>query len=149
MTSAECQYHSDFLSQHKTNIKEIFRVSDKLLGRNQGLTLPPSFSEEEIASRFSDFFISKITQIWETLATNRAEIDNHVSVLACSPPKLTNYRSPSEQDIIKIITKSLPKSCVADLISTELLKKHVEILVPILTKLVNTLMQSCCFPDDL
>ena len=148
MTSAECQYYHDFLSQYKTNMKEIFRVCDKLLGRNQDLPLPPGFSEEELASRFSDFFISKTAKIWEALATNRADIGN-VSVLACSPPKLANYSLLSEQYIIKIITKSPSNSCAADPIPTEILKKHLDILVPILTKLLNALMQSGCFQDDL
>ena len=85
MISAECQYYCDLLSQHKTNMKEIFRVCDKLLGRNHDLPLPPGFSEEKLASRFSAFFISKIAKIWEALAANRAEIGDHVSAPACTP----------------------------------------------------------------
>ena len=149
MTSVECLYYHEFLSQHKTNTKEILRVCDKLLGRNHDIPIPPSFSEEELASRFSDLFISKIAKIREALVTNRAEIGNYISVLACIPPKLASYCSLSEQDIIKIITKSPTKSCVADPIPTELLKQHVDILVPILTKLVNTSMQFGCFLNDL
>ena len=83
------------------------------------------------------------------LVTSRAEIGNHISVLACIPPKLANYYLLSEQDIIKIITKSPTKSYVADPMPTELLKQHVDILVPILIKLVNASMQSSCFLDDL
>ena len=56
------------------------------------------------------------------MATNRAEIGNHFSVLACILGKLANYGLLSEQDIIKIITKSPSKSCVADPIPTELWK---------------------------
>ena len=85
----------------------------------------------------------------EALVTSRAEMGNYISVLACILPKLANYCLLSEQDIIKIITKSATKSCVTDPIPTKLLKQHVDVLVPILTKLVNTLMQSGCFPDDL
>ena len=149
MTSVECLYYHEFLSQCKTNTKEIFRICDKLLGRNHDLPLPPSFSEDELASGFSDFFISKIAKIREALVTSRAEMGNYISVPACIPPKLASYCLLCEQDIIKIITKSPTKCCVADPIPTELLKQHVDILVPILTKLVNTLMQSGCFSDDL
>ena len=80
---------------------------------------------------------------------SRAEIGNHISVPACIPPKLANYCLLSEQDIIRIIIKSPTKSCVAAPIPTELLKQHVDILVPILPKLVNTSMQFGCLPDDL
>ena len=38
---------------------------------------------------------------------------------------------------------------MADPIPIELLKQHLDILVPILTKLVNASMQSGCFLDDL
>ena len=96
VTSAECWYYHDFLSYHKTSMKEIFRVCDKLLGRNQDLPLPPSFRKQELASRFSDFFIPKIAKIWEALATNRADIGDLISVPACSPPKLANYSLLSE-----------------------------------------------------
>ena len=119
MTPAECWFYLNFLSQHKTNMKEIFRVCDKLLGRNQDLQLTPSFSKEELGSRFSDFFIYKIAKIWETLATNRAVIGNHTSVPAGSSPKLPNYSFLSEQDMIQIITKSPSKSCVTDPIPTD------------------------------
>ena len=149
MTSDECLYYCELLSQHKTNTKQIFRVCDKLLGRNHDLPLPPSFSKEKLASRFSDFFISKIAKIREALVTSRAEIGNYISVPACIPPNLANFCLLSEQDIIKVIIKSPTKSCVADPIPTELLKQHVYVLVPILTKLANTLMQSGCFADDL
>ena len=127
----------------------MFRVCDKLLGRNHDLPLPPSFREEQLASRFSDFLISKIAKIREALVTSRAEIGNHISVPACIAPKFANYCLLSEQDIIKIITKSPAKSCAADPVSTELLKQHLDVLFPILTKLVNASMQSGCLLDDL
>ena len=149
MTSAKCLYYCDFLSQHKTNMKEISSVCDKLLGRKHDLSLPPSFSKEELASRFSDFFISMIAKIRGALVTNRAEIGNHISATACIPPKLANSCLLSEQDIIKIITKLPTKSCASDPIPAEHLKQHVDILVPILTKLVNASMQSGCFLDDM
>ena len=80
----------------------------------------PSFSKEELASRFSDFFICKVAKIKEALVTSRADIGNYIYALACIPPKLANCCLLSEQDIIKIITKSPTRSCVVDQIPTKL-----------------------------
>ena len=62
MDAAENKFYKDSLAQHKGNTKEIFKLCDSLLGRNQDLSLPPGFADEEQASHFNDFCVSKISQ---------------------------------------------------------------------------------------
>ena len=63
MDAAENKFYKDSLAQHQGNTKEIFKICDSLLGRNQDLSLPPGFTDEEQASLFNDIFVSKISKI--------------------------------------------------------------------------------------
>ena len=71
MDATENKFYKDSLTQHQDNTKEIFKICDSLLGWNQDLPLPPGFTEEEQASLFNDFFVSKISKIWHKLNINR------------------------------------------------------------------------------
>ena len=57
MDAAENKFYKDSLTQHQGNRKEIFKICDSLLGRNQDLPLPPGFTDEEQASHFNDFCV--------------------------------------------------------------------------------------------
>ena len=62
---------------------------------------------------------------------------------------LENYPFLSCDDVVKIVLVSPTKTCEADPIPTELLKKVQPSIIQLLTKLVNELLQTGEFPDDL
>ena len=74
MDAAENRFYKDSLTQHQGNAKEIFKICDSLLGRNQDLPLPPGLTDEEHASCLNDFFVSKIFKIWDALNINRDQL---------------------------------------------------------------------------
>ena len=49
-------FYIEKLLENKSNFKEIFTITNKLLGRNEQLPLPPSDDLGVIAQEFSDFF---------------------------------------------------------------------------------------------
>ena len=67
----------------------------------------------------------------------------------CIPPKLATFKVLTCQDVKKIISRSLSKSCEADPIPTNLLKEALPLPVRILTAIVNLSMQSSVFTESL
>ena len=74
LNQAEKIYYCKLVENNCTDTKKIFATCDNLLGRNQGLPLPPGFMNEELAECFNNFFISKIAKIRDTLAANQDQL---------------------------------------------------------------------------
>ena len=65
------------------------------------------------------------------------------------PPKLEKFRVLTDDEVARIIRISPSKCCVSDPVDTGLLKDVLPVTLPLLTRLVNSSMQSGIFPDDL
>ena len=62
---------------------------------------------------------------------------------------LKSFRVLTDDEVARIIRKSLSKCCKSDLVDTGLLKDVLPVALPLLTRLVNSSMQSGIFPDEL
>ena len=124
-------------------------MCNNLLGRNQDLPLPPGFTDKELAEHFSNFFISKIAKIRDSLTANQVQLLPppvlHQSVVPC----MNSFRMLSEDEVSAIVRKSPTKTCKADPIPTALLKDILPNIVPLLRETVNKSLQTGTFPDDL
>ena len=152
MDAAENKFYKDSLANHQGNTKEIFKICDSLLGRNQDLPLPPGFTDKEQATQFNNFFVSKIPKIWDELNINRDQlvpVNSAPIFVTPDPPIMDSFSVLSEYEVAKIIHRSPSKSCEDDPIPTTLLKNILQSVLPVLTALVNGSMQTGVFPDDL
>ena len=59
-----------------------------------------------------------------------------------------SFRNLSEQDIYDLIQKSAKKSCVLDPLPTTLVCDSLDVLLPVITKLVNTSRTTTHFPTE-
>ena len=128
----------------------MFRICYSLLDCNQDLPMPPRYTEDQLANVFNDFFVTKITKIIDLLEEKKAKLvplcdNSHVGL---NPPKLCNFRILSEEEVTGIVLQSPSKCCKADPIDTGLLKEILLSVTPILTALVNHLLQSGEFPNS-
>ena len=65
------------------------------------------------------------------------------------PSKLEKFRVLMDDEVARIIRKSPCKCCESDPVDTGLLKDVLPSALPLLTRLVNSSMQSGVFPDEL
>ena len=65
--SMQRQYFKEKLIENHNNYKEIFRLTNKLLGKENELPLPPAEDLTTQANEFNDFFIGKIEKIMQDL----------------------------------------------------------------------------------
>ena len=127
----------------------MFKVCDSLLGKGKDPPLPPGFTNQELADNVNDFFITKITNIRSKLIEQNIGSSDIPTKQCTIPRALENYQLLSCDHVAKIVLASPTKTCEADPIPTELLKKGLPSIIQLLTKLVNESLQTGEFPDDL
>jgi len=113
--------------------------------------LPSSTSSQQLAQDFSNFFINKVEGIrsdiieQNLLSTSESTEDRIPDTSVVTT--LTDFVPVSDQTIKRIILKSPNKSCELDPIPTWLLKHCIDELLPILTKIVNTSLETAYVPE--
>ena len=115
-----------------TNSKKLHKIITNLTKPQEDTKWPKHMSKSELADSFADYFKSKILTI--------RRLFNNTKPYKCEPtgaPKLRKF-APLTQDQVKAVICSLStKSCELDLIPTQILKKMLPTVVPLITKIVN------------
>ena len=62
---------------------------------------------------------------------------------------LSSFTQAPPDEISKIIQKSAAKSCSSDTLPTWLLKEHLEVMLPVITDIVNLSLSTGVFPDQM
>ena len=127
----------------------MFKLCNGLLGRKKEQLFPPGLNSQELADKFNEFFITKITNIRSDLLEQDTQSSDTQPENHLIPNALAKFRPLSCEDVSKIVLASPAKTCDADPIPTELLKKVLPAIIHLLTKLTNESLQTGEFPDDL
>ena len=140
-------YYSNKISECGRDTKGVYRIARHLMGdKESGAVLPQNIPPVCLADQFSDFFSHKITTIRDGLqrdGTDRTLTENrHIGVPLGSWPPTT------EEEVRAIIMKSPDKSCELDPVPTWLLKLCIDGLLPLITSIINSLLETGCVPND-
>ena len=151
--SSKEEYFIKRIDECQGDHKKLFRIVDKLLGRNNSTSLT-HFTDSKIMARlFNEFFVAKISDIrcllstWESSATVMACPPLN-SLLTVSKSKLQIFKPTTVFELITVIRKSSKASCAFDRIPANLLC-DLPVLAPVITHLVNAALSSGTFPSQL
>ena len=150
LTEAKKNYFKSKI-ENAASSKDLYKVCNKLLNREQKSVLPAHECAKDLADRFINFFNNKISQIRENLLQSPADTPIHLQNIN---PNFTGqtfeyFSSVTEQDVRKIIHSSPSKSCALDPIPTWLLKQCEDQLIPVLTLIINASLSTAEFSDEL
>ena len=132
--------------------KAVFRMTNQLLGKKSGSSLPEHVSSKTLAETFSTYFTTKIAKIRESLGlddTNTALSQDVADHADSMHSVLESFNLATEAEVHKIITQSPTKSCEIDPLPTSLLKDCLNELVPHITRIVNQSLISATVPGAL
>ena len=106
-----------------------------------------------IANDIGRYFVRKVENIRNEIdATPISQSDRDLvppdKPVADTNVILRSFRNLSEQDIYDLIQKSVKKSCVLDPLPTTLVCDSLDVLLPVITKLVNTSLTTAYFPTE-
>ena len=108
---------------------------------------PPHDNPRRLANKFGEFFCRKISLLREDISS-------------CSSPKPINSIPSPEESLLQftlvskatlvhdVIFKSSNATCQLDPIPTWLLNECVDVLVPIITRMINLSLVSGCVPEN-
>ena len=115
-----------------------------IIGRVKENVLPDAgTSEQDPARNFCNFFVDKITNIWDRLRNNSRfvlEKEREAGML--------EFNQVSESYVQKIIGKSKARNCTTDPIPSKLIKKYKMYFTLIITTLMNLPLKSGNFAKD-
>ena len=135
------------ITENWYNYKEIFRLTNKLLGKDNELPLPPTDNLSVLYNEFNNFFVSKIRRIMQDITqNNKTDIsDNYLESVFETMERLTNFKLVTDWEILSILCTAPPKSCELDLIPTTLLKVYSDVIVLYIIDIVNKSIVSGSF----
>ena len=112
--------------------KQFFKTTNKLLFKDESLPLPPELNIKLLAENFNNFFIAKIDRIRDNLTSTKNNIIDNTCIEDhyLTDHRLTRFEPVDVDSIVKLIKNTPPKSCALDPILTQLLKRHVQEVVP-------------------
>ena len=144
-------FYIEKLLENRTNFKEIFTITNKLLGRNDPSPLPPSEDPARLAQEFSYYFQDKINSIMLEL---KLALDCPISNKYIEDGFLTQYcmlefHEVREEEVLKLLTTSPAKSCELDPFPSKLLVRHHLEVAPIITQIVNASLTHGEFTSEL
>ena len=149
LDKAECEFFLNLIAENSNNYRQIYTICSQLLGRTKESTLPPGFTNQELADRFNNYFIDKIAKIRSVLLEKCSHLPNYVEVEAAPNRTLPRFCNLSQQEVRKRILATPNKSCELDPILTDLLKHILPWIIELITDIVNLSLDDDMFPDTL
>ena len=113
---------------------------DHLLKRKSGPKLLSFTSAEGLSNRFATYFSDKITNIRTVILEKQKPYDYDYKPPSVITPNLISFDTVcpvTVEEICKTIMCCSTTSCVLDPLPTQLLKTNVDILSPVITRIVN------------
>ena len=136
-------HFKDAILSAKGNNKQLYAVTNGLMGKDRNNPLPPSNSNEDLSEDFANFFLNKTQKIRDEL--------EHIEKYQ---PKgrivksLENYEPLSIEDVLRIINRSKATTCDVDPIPSSIIKENADIIGGVITKMVNNSLLQGKFYDE-
>ena len=128
--------------------KKVFSIAKDLMNNKKDIILPSISDSKSLAEIFADFFKDKIDKIRQSFDYANVE-DEASNSDTQSIPKLTVLNPTSAEELRKVILSGNSKTCHLDPLPTQLLKSSLDVLLPVLVRIVNTSLSSAHMPSSL
>ena len=111
--------------------------------------MPPGVTNKDLAYRFNNFFIDKITKIHNDLTGKQQHLPLYMETPApLNTNKLCRFQLITLSNLQKIIRSTPNKSCDLDSIPTSLLKQILPSIVTTIADIINTSLKDGSFPES-
>ena len=150
IAKAKAKYYQDAIIECSDS-KSLFRVMDHLLKRKSEPKLPSFTSAEDLSNRFANYFSDKITNIRTVILEKQKQDDYDYEPPSVNTPNMISFATfcpVTVEEICKTIMCCPTTSCVLDPLPTRLLKTNVDILSPVITRIVNLSLTTGKFPSS-
>ena len=146
-------YYISRLATASGDPKETYRIVNSLLDKEFGKQLQPNGKDDEIARNLQTFFDNKVARIYESVSELskaydiKPQLQHEEENPSTKVPMMSSFKVMSASEVASVIQSMGSKSCCLDPIPTSLLKMCLGELLPIITLILNSSLQSGQFPD--
>lgn len=111
--------------------------------------LPPCDDKLELADRMGSYFVQKITDIGTRLDVMAQDLstDPFLNCTLSPTPKFSKFTALSELEVRKLIEGNARKSCSFDPMPASLVFSCIDVLLPVITKMINLSLVDGVFAD--
>ena len=126
------EYFSKVITKSNGNARTLYSMVDKELDRKQSKILPDTEDIAELTTKFNKFFVNKIDKIRKNMDHNKPLSESNDSI-----NELSEFEPTTIDEVRKIINETGIKCSPADPLPQLLVKQNLDILLPIIVKMVN------------
>ena len=150
MNETGCKFYNDFVQDNSSNQRSLFSAVKKLLNQKDNRAVyPPVNNNVKLANQLGTFFVQKIETIGSKLDNMAQGLPSPPNEYATVPPSSFSKFNPlTEEKVRKLIGSSAKKSSTLDPMPTPLVMDCIDVLLPIMTKMINLSLESGLFADD-
>ena len=144
MKKARKEYYTSFIQENSYDPRKLFRSAKTLFNHEKELHFQGHPDNMTLADDIGNFFVQKVNAIRARLdaATPSVDTTDDGKMVVQMLLVLT------EEEVSTLITKSSKKSCSQDPMPTHLVVECLDVLLPVLTRMINLSLESSCFPDS-
>ena len=124
--------------------QELFRLSSQMMGKFGDTMLPSNISPESLPDKFNEFFVHKIGEIRRSFDPDRPA---HTNPVEFSGTAFVEFQLVTEDFVKTVVQEMLKKSCDLDPIPTSVFYDHLDEIIPIVTRIMNTSLSSGIVPQ--
>ncbi|XP_046544571.1 uncharacterized protein LOC124254759 [Haliotis rubra] len=141
--NAKLTYCREMILSNSNNPKVLWNQLSKLLGKGDPKPLPTEESDEILSEKFNSYFITKIDNIRAVLRSLQSSTPKDITAHDhISGERLAQFEPVLESEVLTLLKKSKQTTCELDHIPTSLLMKVSDVLIPVITHIVNTSLQT-------
>ena len=112
--------------------RKLHKLINNLTKPREEQPWPEHKDNESLAKEFTSYFEDKILKIRKGLETTPPYMAEQQAV-----PRLTRLAPMTEEEVHKVIVSLKTKSCELDTMPTDVLKKMMPVVLPLITKIFN------------
>ena len=151
MNQARQIFYSNLIMENSTDQRKLFKISKALFSHKTELNFPQYKDSTVLANDIGQYFVHKITHIRSELDTASPPEQTVIPTTRYSSPlnciqELHHFSPMTEDDMKRLILNSNKKTSSLDPMPTQLVVDCLDLLLPIITKMINMSLETASFP---
>ena len=149
LLSVRSQYYTKLIDDNCLNQRKLFGIVGKLLHRSPAPQYPSCSSVADLANRFIGFFGEKIITIRHELESNPMQGTYLFNEATVATTRLHRLSCPSYSTLLQIVHPLASKSCELDPVPSRILLGCLDLLCPVIWKIVKLSLETSVMPTEL
>lgn len=147
--NSKSAHYTQLIKDGASDQKTLFKTVSRLLHKNAPICYPSSPDTRILANSFADFFTDKVEKIQQKIAEKDCGQINPLPDTDLCSSEFSNFCSINAENISVVIRRVARKSCDLDPMPAVVLLDCLDVLLPVITKIINLSLETGTMPDPL